>query len=70
MGAYTSARRYDTIALDLQKKEEELEEEEERRRMPNRYFIYFAQCVRKLCNYSDVIDSFEWKSAIEHDGGV
>ena len=33
-------------------------------------FFYFAQCVRKLRYYSDVIHSFDWKSTIEHDGGV
>ena len=44
--------------------------EERRRRMPYRYFFYFAWCVRKLRYYSDVIHSFDWKSAIEHDGGV
>ena len=33
-------------------------------------FFYFARCVRKLHYYSDVIHSFDWKSAIEHDGGV
>ena len=33
-------------------------------------FFYFAWCVRKLRYYSDVIHSFDWKSAIEHDGGV
>ena len=43
--------------------------EERRRRMPNRHF-YFARCVRKLRYYSDVIHSFDWKSAIEQDGGV
>ena len=59
-----SVRRYDT-------KKEELEEEEERRRMPNRdFFFYFARCVRKLALYSDVIHVFNWKSAVEHDGGV
>ena len=42
------------------------EELEERRRMPNRDFLLRA--VRAL--YSDVIYSFDWKSAIEHDGGV
>ena len=42
---------------------------EERRRMPNRDF-YFAWCVCKIALYSDVIHSFDWKSAIEHDGGV
>ena len=39
---------------------------EERRRMPN-------QVVRRVCKlhyYSDVIYSFYWKSAVEHDGGV
>ena len=33
-------------------------------------FFYFARCVRKLALYSDVIYSFNWKSAVEHDGGV
>ena len=42
----------------------------EERRMPNRDLFYFAQCVRKLRFYSDVIHSFDWKSAIQHDGGV
>ena len=32
--------------------------------------IYFAQCVRKLALYNNVIHSFDWKSAVEHDGGV
>ena len=32
-------------------------------------FFYFAQCIRKIVLYSDVIHSFDWKSAIEHDGG-
>ena len=27
-------------------------------------------CVRKLCYYSDLIHSIDWKSAIEHDIGV
>ena len=43
--------------------------EERRRRMPN-FNFYFARCVRKIALYSDVIHSFDWKSAIEHDGGV
>ena len=42
---------------------------DERRRMPNRDF-YFARCVHKIALYSDVIHSFDWKSAIKHDGGV
>ena len=32
--------------------------------------FYFTRCVRKLRYYSDVIHSFDWKSAVEHDGGV
>ena len=42
----------------------------ERRRMPKRDFFYFVRCVRKLALYSDVIHLFDWKSAVEHDGGV
>ena len=30
-----------------------------RRRMPNRDFLYFARCVRKLALYSDVIHLFD-----------
>ena len=45
-------------------------EERRGRRMPNHDFFYFARCVRKLALYSDVIHSFDWKSTIEHDGGV
>ena len=63
---FVGIRRYDTIALGLLKKEEELEEEEECQIL----IFYFARCVRKLHYYSDVIHSFDWKSAIEHDGGV
>ena len=33
-------------------------------------FFYFTRCVRKLALYSDVIHLFDWKSAVEHDGGV
>ena len=39
-------------------------------RMPKMAIFYFAWCVHKLRYYSDVIHSFDWKSAIEHDGGV
>ena len=49
---------------------------EERRRIrrkkknaKSRFFL-FARCVHKIALYSDVIHSFDWKSAIEHDGGV
>ena len=31
--------------------------------------FYFARCVCKLALYSDVIHLFDWKSAVEHDGG-
>ena len=46
--------------VGLLKKEEECQIE----------IFYFARCVRKLVLYSDVIHSFDWKSAVEHDGGV
>ena len=39
-------------------------------RMPNRNFFYFSRSVRKLCYYSNVILSFDWKSAIKHDSRV
>ena len=32
--------------------------------------VYFVRRVRKLALYSDVIHLFDWKSAVEHDGGV
>ena len=42
--------------------------EERRKKRKNNaksLFFYFGRCVRKLGYYSD---SFDWKSAIEHDG--
>ena len=33
-------------------------------------FFNFARCVSKLALCSDVIHSFDWKSVVEHDGGV
>ena len=36
--------------------------------MPNHDFS--LRVVRKLCYYSNVIYSFDWKSSVEHDGGV
>ena len=42
----------------------------ESRRMPNRDFFYFVRCVRKVVLYSDVIHSFDCKSAIEYEGCV
>ena len=75
-----SVRRYDTIALGLLKKEEEEEEEEELEDEEEEELedeeecqieiFYFARCARKLALYSDVIYLFNWKSAVEHDGGV
>ena len=38
--------------------------------MPNRDFFYFARYLRKLALYSDVIHLFDWKSAVERDGGI
>ena len=32
--------------------------------------FYFARRVRKIALYSDLIHSFDWKSAVKHDGGV
>ena len=48
----------------------EQEERTRRRRMPNHDFLPRAWCVRKLHYYSDVMHSFDWKSVVEHDGGV
>ena len=47
-------------------------EERRRRRKKNAKsrFFYFVRWERKLHYYSDIIHSFNWKSAIEHDGGV
>ena len=46
--------------LSLLKKEEKKEE-------CQITIVYFVQCVRKLCYYSNVIHSFDGKSAVEHD---
>ena len=62
-----SVRRYDTIALGLLKKEKE--RRRKKKNAKSRY-IFFARCVRKIALYSDVIHSFDWKSAVEHDRGV
>ena len=64
-----SIRRYDTLTLGLLKIEEE--EEEEERRLPNRdFFTSHGAYVKLRYNYSDVIHSFDWKSALKHDVGV
>ena len=44
-------------------------EEEQRRRMPNGDF-YFARRICKLHYYGDGMHSFNWKSTVQHDGGV
>ena len=51
-----------TTALGLLKKEEEEEGEIA--------IFYFARRVRNIALYSDLIHSFDWKSAVEHDGGI
>ena len=57
---YNERQKIRTISLDLQKKEEECQI----------VIFYFVRCVHQFALYSDVIHSFDWKSAIEHDGGV
>ena len=32
--------------------------------------FYFALSARKHCYYGYVIHSFDWKLAVEHDGGI
>ena len=32
--------------------------------------FYFARHIRKLRYYGDVIHSFDWKSAVEHNSGA
>ena len=44
--------------------------EERRKKNAKSRFFYFVWCVCKIALYSDIIHSFDWKSAIEHDGGV
>ena len=46
------------------------EERRRRRRRRRNSDFYFTRCVRKIALYSDLIHSFDWKSAVEHDGGV
>ena len=60
-----TCKRASEDTLGLLKKEEEEEEEE-----GEIAIFYFAWCVRKIALYSDLIHSFDWKSAVEHDGGV
>ena len=49
---------------------------EERRRIKSRkknaksQFFFFRRCARILRYYSAVIDSFDWKSAVGHNGSI
>ena len=45
-------------------------EERKKKKNAKLRFFYFARCVRKFRYYGDVIHSFDWKSTVEHDGGV
>ena len=44
--------------------------EERRKKNAKSRFFYFVWCVCQIALYSDIIHSFDRKSAIEHDGGV
>ena len=44
-----------------------LKKKKEERQM---VIFYFARRARKMRYYGDVIHSFDWKSAVEHNGGV
>ena len=44
--------------------------EERRKKNAKWRFFYFTRWVRKVELYSDLIHLFDWKSAVEHDGGV
>ena len=46
------------------------EEEEEEGEIAGLAIFLFARRVRKIALYSDLIHSFDWKSAVEYDGGV
>ena len=50
-------------------KKEELQEKEKEEECKSRFFFSSRGAYVKL-HYSDVIHSFDWKSAIEHNGGV
>ena len=61
-----SVRRYDTTEPGLLKNKKKKKEEE----CKITIFLYFMWCIRKLQYYSDVVHSFDRKSAVEHNGGV
>ena len=58
-----------TIALSLLKKEEK-EDDMMKKKNTKLRILYFARCVRKIALYSDIIQSFDRKSAVEQDDGV
>ena len=60
----TEGRRIRRRRRRIKKKKERKKEEE------CQITIFFTRFVRKLALYSDVIHLFDWKSAVEHDGGV
>ena len=45
-------------------------EKRRRRKNAKSRMFFFARCVRKIALYSNVMHSFDWKSAVEHDGGI
>ena len=61
---YTTIKRYDTIVLGLY-----TEERRNKKKNAKSLFFYFAWCVCKIALYRDIIYSFDWKSAINYDGG-
>ena len=56
------------IIIIIKKRRRRREEDEEEE--GEIAIFYFARCVRKIALNSDLIHSFDWKSAIEYDGGV
>ena len=54
-----SVKRHNTIALGLLKNRKKKEE-------CQIVIFYFARSVGKFYYYSDVIHSFDWKSAVQH----
>ena len=63
-----SVRRFDTISLGIPKNKNKKNKKENCQ--IDIMIVYFTQCVHKLHYYGDVMHSFDWKSAVEHDGGV
>ena len=42
----------------------------ERQKIRHLVTFYITRCISKIALYSDVIQSLDWKSAVEHDRGV